>query len=211
MEAENEIVGPTYETNGLRVILTRHSCNHRSRNTILRIARTYIPVRAPIVALNHPTIFSPLLSFFFFLFSFFFFLVRCIIKSPLYTIWLHIVGIFFVLILETKWKIKSLQFYPKWKSVSALHEHCLYRTRVFVSNLTKSFSQRMTPISRFLAKHIETQSSNTAYSPEQFEQFFERGKKRNERNNSLVLVLFSFLFLLSLFFFLFQTIKTRIR
>lgn len=113
VEAENEIVGPTYETNGLRVILTRHSCNHRSRNTILRIARTYIPVRAPIVALNHPTIFSPPLSFFFFLFSFFFFLVRCIIKSPLYTIWLHIVGIFFVLILETKWKIKSLQFYPK--------------------------------------------------------------------------------------------------
>lgn len=83
--------------------------------------RVRIPVRAPIVAVNHRTIFF--LSFLlFFLFSFFFFfLVRCVIKS-LDVCDDDTVAIFFMLILETKWNGKKFVVLFQVKKVSALHE-----------------------------------------------------------------------------------------
>lgn len=82
------------------------------------------------------------------------------------------------------------------------------RTRVFVSNLTKSFSQRMTSISRFLAKHRNNALKHvTQLTPRTIRTIFR--ERKNGRG--IILVSFCFLFFSFIFFFLFQTIKTRIK
>lgn len=104
------------------------------------------------------------------------------------------VAIFFMLILETKWNGKKFVVLFQVKKVSAF-----LRTRVFVSNLTKSFFQRMTPISRFLAKHRNSpQTRDTGYTPNNWNNFSREGKKNNF---SFRFVSFLFLSLFFLFFF----------
>lgn len=116
------------------------------------------------------------------------------------------VAIFFMLILETKWNGKKFVVLFQVKKVSALHER--FHVHVF-SNLTKSFFQRMTPISRFLAKHRNSpQTRDTGYTPNNWNNFSREGKKNNF---SFRFVSFLFLSLFFFSFFLFQTIKTRIR